>query len=517
MSKYDFSDFDAPVAQESTKKQDLNFEDFQQKAPISKLESLLRGAKQGATLGFGDEITGAGESALGSLGLVPDKTYEQARDEARQADRLAQLENPLTYGGGQLAGGVATTLLPGGALLKAGQGAMGAAKIGALTGAIAGAGDSEAGLSDAQLYKDALTGGAVGGVAGAALHGLGSLAKGSIGDDATKAYQAAKSGNRIIGEEAAGNINKKMLDTSGNIVDKVVENTKRAGKELGDIRTNAVLDNVRATQEGLEGLANDLQKSDTNGILNGIVSKLKNASANADNMNGNHVEDLLSLVKADLKGSNLSMATQKDIEQKLTDIIFKNNPKFAESVAPASAKFAEESAGRKILKNVSDGTHSDDVIGRENVINQLTQKAKLSAKDAAGDASNQINSIDKFTKQNDMVSALKDQADNFRINKNAAEATFNPLQVAGDLFKGKPPKLSGYASQAADVVGNKVNQFSSNTAVQKASAIASKLGDSQLGQKIQGILNLEPTARDRALFTLSQQPWFRNLTKDNEE
>lgn len=134
----------------------------------SKMESGLRGLAQGASLGFADEISGGLESAAGSLGLVPDKTYEQARDESRSAYHAAEKENPGSYLTGQLAGSIAPLAIPGVGVAK---GAGTAAAIGkaALTGGVLG-GLTGAGASEkdtmADVAKDALTGAEVGSIAG---------------------------------------------------------------------------------------------------------------------------------------------------------------------------------------------------------------------------------------------------------------------------------------------------------------------------------------------------------------
>jgi hypothetical protein len=108
------------------------------KKEVSKLESLGRGAAQGATLGFADELGGAVFGAKEAL--TSDKTfsdaYKERRDYAREQNKSAQEANPWSYGGGELAGGLlapgvagagAATL--GGAILKGaavnlGQGAV---------------------------------------------------------------------------------------------------------------------------------------------------------------------------------------------------------------------------------------------------------------------------------------------------------------------------------------------------------------------------------------------------------
>lgn len=180
----------------------------------SRLESLGRGALQGATFGFADEISGAAES------LFSDKTYQQARDESRANFDHAKESHPGYYLGGEVLGGVATSAA-GGAALKGlttagrlaeaaqvaraarakealallqegrdaarvaslgkvvGQAALKGAKIGAVEGGLAGIGNSKAeALSD--LAKDGLVGTATGAVGGAVVGGSGAALKKGI-------------------------------------------------------------------------------------------------------------------------------------------------------------------------------------------------------------------------------------------------------------------------------------------------------------------------------------------------
>jgi len=148
--------------------------------PISKTESGLRGAAQGATFGFADELTGGGESFMDLLGgdtsMVDN--YKKHRDESRSNYKQAEEENPLTYLAGNLAGGLAVPV-PGVAAAK-GIGAL--AKQGAIAGGLFGLGTSEADLTDpTDLGKvkdagvDTLEGAGIGGIMGA---GMGAIGKG---------------------------------------------------------------------------------------------------------------------------------------------------------------------------------------------------------------------------------------------------------------------------------------------------------------------------------------------------
>lgn len=124
-------------------------------------ESLMRGAAQGASFGFADEITGAAEA------LFTDKSYEQARNESRQQYHQAEEDHKALYTIGNVGGGLATSLIPAGALVKGAGFAVHAAR-GAGAGILSGVGSSEA--TNAQdLVKDAAQSGLTGAVVGGAL------------------------------------------------------------------------------------------------------------------------------------------------------------------------------------------------------------------------------------------------------------------------------------------------------------------------------------------------------------
>jgi hypothetical protein len=84
-------------------------QDAEQQPDASMLESAGRGALQGATFGFSDEIWGGlkgGYDTLANGGNFIDN-YAHVRDETRAANERAQRANPGTYLAGEIAGGVA--------------------------------------------------------------------------------------------------------------------------------------------------------------------------------------------------------------------------------------------------------------------------------------------------------------------------------------------------------------------------------------------------------------------------
>jgi hypothetical protein len=144
-------------------------------APVAtspgKMESLGRGAAQGATLGFGDEIQGLIQAALpvaGDEGKSFFQRYNAERNAARQTNEAAQKAHGGYYLGGNIAGGMApavltATLAPAGAASRIAQGAG--------IGAAAGTGESKA-----EDLGGLATSAAVGAGVGGALAGTGELA-----------------------------------------------------------------------------------------------------------------------------------------------------------------------------------------------------------------------------------------------------------------------------------------------------------------------------------------------------
>ena len=116
----------------------------------SELESGLRGALQGATAGFADEISG-GVEALWEAAKGDPRTfgelYKAKRDESRANFDTARETSPNSYMVGQVGGAIGTSLIPG----------MGGASIGKLAaqGALQGLGESQADLTEGNVIEAA--------------------------------------------------------------------------------------------------------------------------------------------------------------------------------------------------------------------------------------------------------------------------------------------------------------------------------------------------------------------------
>lgn len=153
-----------------------NISGAQAKQPdASMLESFGRGALQGATFGFSDELYGAGKGAYDKLFGSGDftGTYAKERDAVREANKRAQEANPGSYFTGEIGGGLA---LPMGAARAGFRGAqvaadatlgarsLASAKAGGKVGALYGLGVGEGDAGNQALST-------LGGVAGGAAFG----------------------------------------------------------------------------------------------------------------------------------------------------------------------------------------------------------------------------------------------------------------------------------------------------------------------------------------------------------
>jgi hypothetical protein len=259
------------------------------KAPKgSKAESALRGAEQGLTFGFYDELSGAAEAAGQAIGLkglgansfselglqAPNgidseklrAAYIARRDQQRAAAHDAQSANPGSYLTGEFAGGVAGgMLIPGGQTKTLGQ----AMRLGAAYGAGQGLGSSEA--KDIKgMALDTGLGALFGLGGGAAAHGL----EKGVAYGAKRAQPVIDQAKKWVGEKAqdvaesaafkstgamlkdwraarrdgsASKVGRYMLDSGelklGDSVDDVTEKfTARkvaAGEKIGSIYENA--------------------------------------------------------------------------------------------------------------------------------------------------------------------------------------------------------------------------------------------------------------------------------------
>jgi hypothetical protein len=182
---------------------------------------IVRGALQGSTLNFADEIGGGMQAIMAALDGDPEtgvaQTYRQARYENRQDDKAAGNDSPLAYGGGQLGGAVLSPinfLMPGSAAgAKAAQVASAAGKTGSFLGALSALGASEAETLPEQAL-DTVKGGVVGGVGG---YGAGKFLGAPLQAASDRASQlSGVAGNMALGGTGA-NVRQMVKEAGGNL------------------------------------------------------------------------------------------------------------------------------------------------------------------------------------------------------------------------------------------------------------------------------------------------------------
>jgi hypothetical protein len=264
----------------------------------SQAESLGRGALQGVTFGFGDEIYGAAKGAYDKVFGSGDfsGTYERERDAVRRANANAEAANPGTYLAGEIGGGIAVPFGAAKVGVKGIQAAdaslkarsLATATEGALYGGAFGLGKAEGDFADQAVAaaSGAVTGGAVGGaipgavkLAGAAARVPGQMARVVSNPQAVATEKMAEAFARDAGKEivplqasapitkAADNLASEAARGEKNLIlaDMGGENTKnlvRAANNMPNARAerfNQVL-NRRQAVEGRR-LGDVLEKS----------------------------------------------------------------------------------------------------------------------------------------------------------------------------------------------------------------------------------------------------------------
>lgn len=211
-------------------------------------EQFARGAAQGATFGFADELAGAAETGLdvltGKTGLSLDdivSKYKENRDESRAAYKAAQEASDGAYFAGELTGGIAIPIPGSGAIkgLSALDKIKRAAKIGTAAGAAGSLGSSEED-SVVEMGKDVLAGGLAGGLLGGTTEAVIPKIRQKIKDikDWTMEFKHPQALADIF--EGA-----KLGKTAEELTDKTV-----LGREAKDVATN------------LAGLSEDIMKKE---------------------------------------------------------------------------------------------------------------------------------------------------------------------------------------------------------------------------------------------------------------
>jgi hypothetical protein len=337
------SDFLSPPTKEELenvreKSSTISSDRLPQISEPSLLSDFLKGAGQGATLGFGDELLAAlqagSEVALGKPETSDlAELYRKYQQINEAAYKEAQERSPMLTLAGEMGGGF---LMPGGAALR-GAKALGAtsklgqaALSGALVGGAAGIGQAEGGASLEKLAESGVTGAAIGGGLGATMRGVGALyEKGAKGvkkyvaesPGLLRALHAAKLekllgeeldtvGTALASKEGTDIIVQKVNNTVNDIVDSLAANREKYGKQ------------VHAIYQGARGIV-PLNDKSYNAIIKEaqdnpeFTSLLKSFNKNTTSKLVSGDADLKDLI--DLRKSILNNIRAKKELQQITD------------------------------------------------------------------------------------------------------------------------------------------------------------------------------------------------------
>lgn len=251
-----------------------------QKAGETAYDTAL-GATQGATFGLADELEGGLKTGGQVLtGSVPTKledivnAYRQNRDKAREAYKAAEERSPTASTVGNIAGAIIPSVLTAGAAApEAGAGLAArlgtAIKVGTGAGALGGLGNSEADLTKGQVGQaaiDTTIGGATGAVGGGILGGVAEAGKSALSNGGKL---ASKIVSYIKDEPYIAN----LIDTF---------KTEKSGVSLtGNSGFDAALDNLhKVTNELATGVKNTAESFP--GAIDKVIKRADEAGFTAD-------------------------------------------------------------------------------------------------------------------------------------------------------------------------------------------------------------------------------------------
>lgn len=468
----------------------------------SQLESGLRGAAQGATLGFSDEIAGGAGALWDSLSPDQKKSFEdlyiQNRDESRSANKAAQEANPITYGASEIGGGVATAFVPG---LNAGKLATLGGRVAANAGlgALAGAGMSEADNASA-LAKDAAIGGALAGGLSYGLEkaapyvkqganyigqklsdGSDEIAKkiGKIGfgvdEKATANYLANRAD--VNNASSLGDIAEAVLDpndkssTLRSMRQKSSDLSSAAWDTLSDdigMSKQSLIDSIRKAQEGLQIKGNII--GDTQQKAYSSLDNLANQFGNLDeNIDEKTLKSIIQNLDANINWQNPdAKATNealKGVRRYIDSTLKSNNPAYKDAMTKTADVTDATKEVQKVFQNRSQPENYDKFTKQ---VKNLVNKDDMSA---ASQAVDKIQEHTGYNLRKDITDAWTKQ----QFEKGATNGSRNTL--LGTVTGGAVGSLLGPAGAA---IGSAAGGSAGHTVDKYAGPIFKKLLDGKI-------------------------------------
>lgn len=503
-SQEDLSEFGFEPVEMSTEEDSV--EGFEE-PKSSQAEALGRGALQGATFGFSEELGAAALTPIEALRRkiaeymegtpenvdkqlkeqgfeLPEEPsiYEELRDTARAEEAQSKEDFPSTYLAGEIAGGIAPALMTGGgstaanvagAVTKGGlkQAMKEGAKLGAKYGAVSGAGYSEADDLGG-LAKDVALGGAIGAGSGAVLPVAVEGAKQAAGsaksgmqkllsflpgaDDIKAGYTYGRQGKAINTET----VDKEIKSISSRIL-KNIEKAKKAN-------------NMKEVKERLEELG---LKVNTKKAINEAIEDLR--KIDADDMLGVQDKNLLGKLEQ-LAGKNIQeeqmleratkAATKKQIE---------SQSKQAQAVMKGEKKLAQEA--------IKTGDDLQSITDIQRAMDDLEVPFDTSQGQIAG-----TKGVFKGPEGDYTKSILSDATEFQPVIKKGVDASGRPVVTTTDLGSGKVSAMVGN-------IENKLQKDLTKMSVSEVEALRKQLNIVTNLAKAQGVADDPVMGRARQL------------------
>lgn len=287
---------------------------------MTQSEATLRGAAQGLTFDFADEIAGAAGAAKETLfgdARLSDllDTYEQQRDISREAFREAEQEFPKSYLAGEIGGGILPAIATGGAGAVAAVGKTGlkqaakqAAKSGAKFGAASAAGRTEEVEDVGQVAKDIGTGTLAGGAFGAVTP--------AISKGAEKAAKSLKGGVKKVFDSMA-DLDPKLTDEllSDPTLLKAAKSDGEIAESFKDVANEGLKEFRDLASKGRQKLSTEKDIS-TNEVMRKFDERFSSLDEIAEK---EAIKPMVSL-KTDIQKRLGSVTSEKEIQELMDSI-----------------------------------------------------------------------------------------------------------------------------------------------------------------------------------------------------
>lgn len=515
-------------------------EEPKQDLPPTELESAGRGALQGASLGFADEIAGGVgafpelASRLGSANPLAGtlEKYREIRDKQRVSDERAKQTNPNSYLAGNIGGSVASSFFPvvgGLTAAKAGQTALGAAGAGAKLGAIAGLGQSQADMTKGDLWgatKDVGAGGLVGGIAGGATQGVMNIFKGlhpvnaakslarvafNTPEEVTQAY--IDNPEAVKAALPRFELAKQFEGSIGDLKKNVTEGSAGARNFLKDVnfRGNEISDELKpiadALEQRAEGVWDDPKRKAAFDMLKDLQSKFNPANVTPEQaafngagdankyFSGNRVKDLVQTLQRSTdygqgpgQFTPVDQAVTKEAAKKINDLLKNRSQDYANEMTNV-AKDTD------LLSRITDIDKSPQAIAN------LFRKMETDKYGAAQIPRQTVEEFDKRMGTN-FIDQMKNSYAKETLDKSAQNGSRNVNLYSNTIGQLPGGKLLGpILGATVDKYGNKLTQSAVDAAV-KFNQIATSQGADAARQSLQPVINAAKNADPSAILIL---------------